>query len=43
MTDAPVLPTSLTRLLCIVIFAVMLAALVYACWIGIVNYSRIQV
>jgi hypothetical protein len=43
MSDAPALPTSLTRLLCIVILAVMLAALVYACWTGIVNYPRIQV
>jgi hypothetical protein len=33
----------LTRLLCVVIFIVMLAALVYAGWIGVSNFSRIHV
>jgi hypothetical protein len=43
MPDRPVLPTSITRLLCLVIFLVMLAALIYAAWIGVTNYSRIHV
>ena len=43
MTDSPALPTSLTRLLCVVIFLVMLLSLIYAGWIGISNYSRIHV
>lgn len=33
----------LTKLLCAVILLVMLAALVYAGWIGVSNYSRIHV
>jgi hypothetical protein len=37
------LRSGLTRALCIVVFLVMLAALVYAAWIGISNYSRIHV
>jgi hypothetical protein len=43
MPDAPALPTSLTRLLCIVIFIVMLAAVLYAGYIGVTNFSRIHV
>jgi hypothetical protein len=35
--------TSLTRTLCIVVFVVMFAALIYAAWIGVANYSRIHV
>ena len=35
--------TGLTRALCIIVFIVMLAALFYAAWIGISNYSRIRV
>jgi hypothetical protein len=41
--ESPTLPTGLTRALCIVVFIVMLAALLYAVWIGITNYSRIHV
>jgi hypothetical protein len=33
----------LTRLLCAVILLVMLAALIYAGWIGVSNFSRIHV
>jgi hypothetical protein len=43
MADSPALPTSVTRLLCVVIFVVMLAALVYAGWIGVTNFSHIHV
>ena len=42
-SDSPGLGTGLTRVLCIVVFVVMLAAVVYAAWIGISNYSRIHV
>jgi len=35
--------TGLTRSLCIIVFVVMLAALVYAAWIGVGNYARIHV
>ncbi len=35
--------TGLTRTLCIVVFVVMFAALIYAAWIGVENYSRIHV
>ena len=41
--ESPPLPTGLTRALCIVVFVVMLAALLYAAWIGVTNYSRIHV
>ena len=41
--DQPVLGVGLTRALCLVVFIVMLAALVYAAWIGVINYSRIHV
>ena len=43
MTDSPALPTSLTRLLCVVILLVMLIALIYTGWMTISNYSRIHV
>jgi hypothetical protein len=32
-----------TRLLCVVILVLMLAALIYAGWIGVTNFSRIHV
>lgn len=41
--DSPVLGTGLTRALCIVVFIVMFAAVVYGAWIGIINFSRIHV
>jgi hypothetical protein len=41
--ESPVLDTRLTRALCIVVFLVMLAAVLYGAWIGITNYSRIHV
>jgi DNA-binding transcriptional regulator of glucitol operon len=41
--EPPGLRTGLTRALCIVVFVVMLAALLYAAWIGVSNYSRIHV
>lgn len=40
---APVAGTGLTRLLCLVVFIVMAAAVVYAGWIGVINFSRIHV
>ena len=43
MADSRAIPTALTRLLCVVIFIVMLAALVYAGWIGVTSFSRIHV
>jgi hypothetical protein len=43
MLDTPVLATPVTRLLCIVILVVMLAALVYAGYIGVINFARIHV
>ena len=43
MEDAPGLGTGLTRILCVVVFIVMFAALVYAAWIGVSNFSRIHV
>ena len=41
--ESPALGTGLTRALCLVVFIVMLAALLYAAWIGVSNYSRIHV
>ena len=35
--------TGLTRALCVVVFIVMFAAIVYAAWIGVSNFSRIHV
>ena len=44
MTDESIrLRSGLTRVLCVVVFVVMLAAFFYAAWIGISNYSRIRV
>ena len=45
MVDAftPARYASLTRTLCIVVLVIMTAALVYAGWIAISNYSRIAV
>jgi hypothetical protein len=34
---------SVQRLLCVVVLLVVLLAVVYASWIGIVNFSRIRV
>jgi hypothetical protein len=34
---------ALLRILCVVVFAIIAAAVVYAAWIGISNYSRIGV
>lgn len=41
--DSPALGTGLTRLLCIVVLLVVILAVVYAGWIGIINFSRIGV
>ena len=41
--ESPRLRNGLTRALCIVVFVVMLAALLYAAWIGVSNSSRIHV
>ena len=41
--EAPVQGTGFTRLLCVVVFIVMAAAVVYAGWIGVINFSRIHV
>jgi hypothetical protein len=41
--QTPALGTGLTRALCLVVLVVMFAALVYAAWIGVSNYSRIHV
>lgn len=41
--EAPVLGAGLVRSLCAVVFLVMLAALLYAGWIGVSNLSRIHV
>jgi len=35
--------TGLTRALCVIVFIVMIAAVVYAAWIGVSNFSRIHV
>ena len=43
MVDSPVLQSALTRILCVVVFIVMFAALIYAAWIGVSNFSRIHV
>jgi len=43
MAESRVVGTSLTRALCVVVFIVMLAALVYAAWVGVTNFSRIHV
>ena len=34
---------TLLRALCILVFAIILVAVLYTAWIGIVNYSRIGV
>ncbi len=41
--ETPVQGTGLTRSLCLVVFIVMAVAVVYAGWIGVINYSRIHV
>ena len=43
MAESRVVGAGLTRVLCVVVFIVMLAALVYAAWIGVTNFSRIHV
>lgn len=43
MADALPFPPAAGRLLCLVILVLMLAALLYAGWIGISNFSRIHV
>jgi hypothetical protein len=43
MLQSSRMTTGLTRTLCIIVFVVMFAALVYAAWIGVVNYPRIHV
>ena len=41
--EAPVQGTGLTRLLGVLVLVVMAAAVVYAGWIGVINFSRIHV
>ena len=42
--DAPSIGnTALTRALCAIIVVIMIAAVLYAVWIGIINFSRIGV
>ena len=43
MVEPPASRTGLTRILCVVVFIVMFAALLYAGWIGASNFSRIHV
>ena len=43
MAESPVVRSGLTRILCVVVFIVMFAALIYAAWIGVSNFSRIHV
>ena len=43
MAESRGVRAGLTRVLCVVVFIVMLAALVYAAWIGVTNFSRIHV
>ena len=43
MAESRVVGAGLTRVLCVVVFIVMLAAFVYAAWIGVTNFSRIHV
>ena len=43
MVDSPASRTGLTRILCVVVFIVMVAAVLYAAWIGVSNFSRIHV
>ena len=35
--------TGFTRALCVIVLIVMFAAVVYAAWIGVSNFSRIHV
>jgi hypothetical protein len=41
--ESTVQGTGIAGALCIVVFVVMLAALLYAAWIGVSNFSRIHV
>lgn len=43
MAESPILRSGLTRILCLVVFIIMFAALIYAGWIGVSNFSRIHV
>jgi len=43
MAESRVVGTGLTRALCVLVFIVMLAAVVYAAWVGVTNFSRIHV
>ena len=44
MADVPLASSfALTRALCAVILAAMIAAAAYATWIGVLNFSRIGV
>jgi hypothetical protein len=43
MSQSLPMSTGLTRTLCLIVFVVMFAALIYAAWIAIGNYSRIHV
>lgn len=43
MTLSPPPAAALPRMLSLVVFALMLAAILYAAWIGIANFSRIHV
>jgi len=43
IVDSPASRTGLTKILCVVVFIVMFAALLYAGWIGVSNFSRIHV
>jgi hypothetical protein len=44
VTDVPLASSfALTRALCAVILAAMIAAAAYATWIGVLNFSRIGV
>ncbi|MEO7272045.1 MAG: hypothetical protein ABI211_08570 [Vicinamibacterales bacterium] len=42
-TESPAPGRGLTRALCVVVLAVMIAAVLYAAWIGVINFSRIHV
>ncbi len=43
-SDSPPLgSTALTRALCVLIVVIMIAAVLYTAWIGIINFSRIGV
>ena len=43
MVNSSASRTGLTRILCVVVFIVMVVAVLYAAWIGVSNFSRIHV